>query len=123
MAGCTEELDEQECDSIDELTNFSPGATCADIADEGGITWDGSCDASIDPAGDFCVELWTAKGGAGSEAICGDLGGGGGGFSAGVSCQGAPVPTMPGLGLAAMAFLILAGALIILTLKGSLASA
>jgi len=120
LAGCADGFTEQECTSVDELTEFWEGATCEDVAAKGGFDWDGSCVADFDPLGEVCVVLWTEPGGTFTQALCvDDIGGE---WSPGVDC-GIPVPIMPGFGMAALALLILAGALIILTVRGSLPSA
>lgn len=117
LAGCADGLTEAECTSVDVLTEFWEGATCADVADKGGFDWDGSCLAGIPPLGDLCVVLWTELGPPVTQGLCEkDLGGT---WFNDLEC-GAPVPTMPGFGLAVMALLILGGALILLTMRGSL---
>jgi hypothetical protein len=108
LAGCANGFTQEECTAVDSLVEFWEGATCDDVAGKGGFKWDGSCDASVDPIGSVCLELWTAQGGLATEALCvNEIGGD---YSAGAAC-GAPVPTMPPLGLAALMLLMLAGAL------------
>lgn len=119
LAGCSDGFTFEECNSVDELTEFLEGVTCDDVAAKGGIMWDGSCDASIDPVGSICIELWTAQGGLATEAICvNDIGGD---YSAGVAC-GAPVPTIPPVGLAALMLLLLAGALFFMAKRSPVSS-
>lgn len=112
LGGCADGFTQQECESVSVLVDFAGGATCADVAAKAGITWQGSCDATIPPVGDVCVELWTFLGGKATGALCiNDIGGS---YAPGVACAGGPVPTIPGIGLAAMALLMLAGALFFL---------
>lgn len=119
LAGCAEGLTEAECTSVDQLTEFWESATCADVAEEYGFDWEGSCQADIPPLGDLCIVLWTELGGAATQALCeNEIGGT---WFNDLEC-GAPVPTMPGFGLAAMAMLMLGGALLLLTMRGSLPS-
>jgi len=120
FAGCADDFTEEECSSIDELTQFAAGATCADLAQKGGFDWDGSCLADIDPLGNICIQLWTEIDPEFTQELCeNDIGGV---WSDDLTC-GAPVPTMPGFGMAFMALVILGGALILLTVRGSLPSA
>lgn len=120
LAGCADGLTQAECDSVDELTLWAEGATCADLALKGGFDWEGSCAADIPPLGNLCILLWTDIGGSFTEGLCeNDIGGT---WFDDPTC-GAPVPTMPGFGMAAMVLLMMSGALILLTLRGSLPKA
>lgn len=117
FVGCADGFTEAECESVDELVEYWEGATCDDLADEFSFSWDGSCDANIPPYGDVCIELSSELGVDGSELLCEeDVSGT---FSAGVGCEGAPVPTTPPLGLAALMLLLLAGAVFLLTKRGA----
>ena len=121
LAGCADGFTEEECTSVDELTSFWPNGTCEDVADEYNLDWDGSCAADIDPIGDMCIVLWTSIGGPATQALCeNDIGGV---WFDDLVCGGAPVPTMPGIGMAAMVVLLLGGALVLLTIRGTLPSA
>ena len=83
--------------------------SCADVAGKGGFDWNGSCDSTISPVGDVCIQLWSILGDQAAQGLCTqDIGGQ---WYTDLECGGTPVPTMPPLGLAALMLLMLAGAL------------
>ena len=114
IAGCADGFTEAQCSSVDELVLFSPGSTCADLANTFEFDWNGSCSAAIDPVGDVCILLWTAQGPVATAAVCeNEIGGS---WFTDLECGGTPVPTVPPVGLAALAMLMLAAALVVLSL-------
>lgn len=117
FAGCADGFTEQECDAGGKiLTVFAPGVTCEAVADDFELSWDGVCEANVAPFGDVCINLYSFQGPGASGLFCNETVGGS--WTAGGSC-GAPVPTMPPVGLAAMMLLLLGGALLFLTKRAS----
>jgi hypothetical protein len=120
LAGCADGFTLEQCSSVDELTEFLQGVTCADVAEKGGISWQGSCQASIEPVGGVCIQLWTVQGAQATQGLClGDIGGE---WFTDLECGGTPVPTMPPVGLAALMLLMLAGALFFMAKRSPLTS-
>ena len=90
--------------------SFIPGETCA----EQDVPWDGACDnLDILPVPDICLLLETPQTGQ-SQAICEKVGGTW--LGDGSVCGG--VPALPKAGYAALALVLLAGTLTLLSLHG-----
>lgn len=117
LAACTEDFTEEDCNEVSVLVNFSPGATCAQMAGELQIEWNGSCLADFVPADEVCVQLWSAVGAEGAQGLCAQEINGS--WFTDLECGGTPVPTVPPVGLAALAMLMLAAALVVLSLRGA----
>lgn len=127
---CAADLTSPECDSFcgDKVSaegglfvidcDWFDGGTCEDVENETGEPWDGACD--LTQGFGFCVEIAETLPGWTSQEICED--GGGDWLGDGSTC-GAPVPTLPKAGQAALMVVLLFGALVILNLSGFLRSA
>jgi len=115
---CVDGLTAADClDLCDEDCEFFPGETCAEV----GPPWDGACEADDSPIGPLCALLWTEPNGVTSDELCEE------GFILGTwlgdgsTCQ--QVPTLPKVGQAALVLILLVGALVILTLQGTIRAA
>jgi len=121
FSACVDGLSDTECAAlcnlptgddpdggIGELCKFLPGQTCAST----GIPWDGACEGTT-PIGDLCVLLVSPDPGD-SQLICEELGLGTW-LGDGSVCGG--VPALPKLAYGALALILLAGTLTILTLQ------
>ena len=116
IAVCVDGLSEDVClKGTGGEGEWFEGLTCGEL--DVPWEWEGSCQADVDPFGDQCYVLW-ADGDA--ELVC--VENAGGTWFEDLEC-GIPVPAMPGFGMAVMALLILGGALVLLTIRGSLPSA
>lgn len=115
FAGCADGFTALQCAAVGEiLTEFAPGETCEGVAGEGGWSWDGSCEFTYSSFGDVCAQLYSVQGPITSAGFCAnDVAGS---WTDGGTC-GAPVPTMPPVGLAALMLLMLAGALFFMAKK------
>ncbi len=94
---------------IGSFCEFLPGQTCAST----GIPWDGACDAVDSPIGTLCVLLASPNPGD-SQLLC-ESKGAGTWLGDGSVCGG--VPALPKLAYGALALVLLAGTLTILTLQ------
>ncbi len=109
-AACVDGVTQQDCTTLDGVWGSS---TCAQRG-----SWDGACIGSS-PIGDICALLVIQPNGSTSQDLCEDpdfldglwLGDGS-------TCQ--QVPTLPKVGQAALVLILLAGALVILTLQGKI---
>ena len=131
---CADSFGEEDCDFFCGEESFTEGdtglflvdciwesnSTCDDMK----VSWDGSCqfgDQLPPPLGGLCVLIsenlpnWT------SEEIC-EFGKIDGTWDQGGTC-GAPVPTLPKVGQAALMIVLMFGALVILNISGIIRSA
>jgi len=102
-----------ECD-------WDPNVTCEDLSSKIGEPWDGACEVNGTPVGDVCFALWENMTNWSAEEICSDAKGS---WLGDGSMCGAPVPTLPRAGQAALMVILMLGALVILNLSGFLRSA
>ncbi len=119
-AFCIDSLTDVECadlcikggdpDGGINICDFLPGQTCAST----GIPWDGACDGVSSPIGALCVLLASPTPGD-SQVVCEQFFGGGTWLGNGSVCGG--VPALPKLAYGALALVLLAGTLTILTLQ------
>ena len=116
---CSDGLTEQDCLDLCIPTGDDPGGigvdcqwldgqTCASTQ----IPWDGACDGIFTPIGDLCILLQSSDPGF-SALIC-EGKGGGTWLGDGSVCGG--VPAMPKLAYGALALVLLAGTLALMTL-------
>lgn len=113
FAVCVDGLTQEECQFGKGLEEFFEGQTCGEL--DVPWTWEGSCQADAEPFGDQCYVI-ACDGDA--ELVC-EKGAAGTFYPGDLTC-GLGVPTMPAFGMAAMVLLILSGALVLLTVRGSL---
>jgi len=117
---CTDGLSEQECLGLCGPVGDDPGGigdacqwledqTCASTQ----IPWDGACDGIDSPIGNLCILLQTNDPDF-SQMIC-ESKGGGTWLGDGSVCGG--VPAMPKLAYGALALVLLAGTLALMTLQ------
>jgi len=109
-AACVDGLTQQDCTILD-------GSWDSDTCAQRG-SWDGACLGSS-PIGDICALLVIQPNGFTSQDLCEDpdlLNGTW--LGDGSTCQ--QVPTLPRVGQAALVLILLAGALVILTLNGKI---
>ena len=116
-AVCVNGVTEFECLEIADGIEWFEDTTCGEL--EVPWTWEGGCQADVEPFGDQCYVLWFDGNG---EEVCTDQGVGEW-FEGDLTCGAAPVPAMPAAGMALMIMLIMGGALVLLTVRGSIPSA
>ncbi len=114
-AVCIDGVPELDCLKIATGIEWFEGQTCAEL--EVPWEWEGSCQADVPPLGDQCYILWFDGQG---DVAC--LKEGGEWYPDDLTC-GLGVPTVPSAGLAVMGLLLLAGALVLLTFRGSVTTA
>lgn len=116
QALCLNDLTQGECTEVllGEFSEWAEGVTC----DELKVPWDGSCLFDFGgTVGLDCIYLYYDQDPDFAQLIC--EGKAGGQFFDDPAACGVPTPTLPGFGMAALALLMLGGALILLTMKGS----
>lgn len=120
QALCLDNVTEQECQELELApeTQWDSNLTCDGLK----VNWDGSCLFDFQgTVGLGCIYLYYENDPDYAELIC-EKKNGGQFFDDPAAC-GVPTPTMPGFGMAALALLMLAGALVVLTMKGSVKTA
>ena len=113
---CLDNITQAECEEqlFGPDSNWDPGITCDQLK----VPWDGSCLFDFQGTiGLGCIYLYYEDEPALAQLIC--EGKAGGQFFDDPAACGVPTPTLPGFGMAALALLMLGGALVLLTMKGS----
>jgi hypothetical protein len=113
---CVDGTTEFECLEVGGGVEWFENDTCEEL--DVPWTWEGSCQANVPPLGDQCYILWIDGDG---EEACGSQEGTW--YEDDLTCGAAPVPAMPPAGMALMILMIMGGALVLLTIRGSIPSA
>jgi hypothetical protein len=113
---CLDDVTPEECTDLNlgADSEWESGLTCDLLK----VNWDGSCLFDFGGTVGFgCIYLYYEDDPDYSQLICEEKAGGQ--FFDDPAACGIPTPTMPGFGMAALALLLLGGALALLTMKGS----
>lgn len=107
---CIGDVTEADCADFCSNCNWDQNTDCTELD----VPWQGSCFFDDIPPGGGCW-LWAVEGGSDSaEFHCEQTFGGA--WSDDLVCGGAPVPALPKLAYAALALVLLAGSLTLLTI-------
>lgn len=114
IAACTEDLTMQQCTDLFDF-EFLAGQPCTDLD----FNWTGACIVTVPDFGDFCFLVDPFQSTFDGFEACEFLGGS---YLGDGSTCGAPVPTLPDAGQAALILVMLIGALVVLNLHGIIRS-
>ena len=109
---CIDGFTQSECASFCSSCEWIAAETCSDLK----VPWEGSCFFANEPPGGGCW-LWAIEpGNQTAEFHCEQTFNGV--WSDDLACGGGPVPTLPKIAYAALALVLLAGTLTLLTVTG-----
>jgi hypothetical protein len=114
IAACTEDLTEQQCTDFFDF-EFTEEQACTGLD----FSWEGACIVTIPDFGSICFLVDPYQSSFDGYEACEFIGGS---YQGDGSTCGAPVPTLPAAGRAALILVMLIGALVVLNMHGIIRS-